>query len=107
MEHGDVLISTTSSQKESNNSNDGLIVASKKTFAAITNRHSSAAKDTNVDPLQSYDPWEKYVPSNAVSQSQIAQIESNVQKKVVAVLQTKSGEDVSMESVVDGRVTHN
>ena len=108
MEHGDILISTIPNHKEASGSNDGLIVASKRTFAAITNRQELKPEDQKVqDPLQTNDPWAKFVASGvkAVTPSQMAQIETNVQRKVVEVLQSKVGEDVSMDAAVDGRVT--
>lgn len=108
MTHGDILISTIPNHKEASGNNDGLIVASKRTFAAITNRQKpSGSERPESDPMQNNDPWAKFVPSSAkaVTPSQMAQIETNVQRKVVEVLQSKSGEDVSMDSVVDGRVS--
>ncbi len=108
MEHGDILISTIPNHKEASGSNAGLIVASKRTFAAITNRQMPTNADRHSqDPLQTNDPWAKFVASGVktVTPTQMAQIETNVQRKVVEVLQSKTGEDVNMDSAVDGRVT--
>lgn len=106
MDHGDILISLHTSPKEQSRQPKGLLVASKRTLDAITTHPTAPVLDkTSQDPFTKDDPWKAYKPTTGVSVSQIAAIESNVQQRVMASLQTKNNEDDPMESAVDSRVT--
>ena len=116
MEHGDVLVSIQTSVKEDASSMAaGAPVASTRTLKHL-NEHrqtSSPIPEAMIDPLQSHDPWTQWKPnapnraSKALSVSQIASIEANVEKKILASITTNpGGEDAVMTSAVDGRVDH-
>lgn len=109
MEHGDVLISALANHRDSQKQTENLIVASKKTFQALQPSKTTHALDkTRPDPCQFDDPWAPQPATNAkpVSVSQLAAIEANVEKRVMASIQAKTGEesDVAMDEATENRV---
>lgn len=109
MEHGDVLISVLANHRDNQKQTENLIVASKKTFQALQPSKTIHALDkTRPDPFQFDDPWAPQPATNAkpVSVSQLAAIEANVEKRVMASIQAKTGEesDVAMDDATENRV---
>ena len=62
--------------------------------------------------MQADDPWANWKPSGPskapkmLSAIQIAAMEANIEKKLIASIGTNQGEDAAMTSAVDGRVDH-
>lgn len=99
LKHGDVLITRLPEDKPVQMQDACTIVASKKTIHQLMKKEGE-------DPIFIDDPWMKgrnsessrATPSApAVSHSQIASIEANLEKKLLEKL-AKSDEDVSMDS---------
>ena len=102
MQHGDVLITKAQVEKSSVPPDTCGIIASRKTIDQFK-------QSLGEDPWQKNDPWSGYkpvvanpkeitraVPSNGMSSAQIAAVEANIEKRLIATLSTKS-EDVTME----------
>ena len=101
MQHGDVLISQEPSREDSLKPSQS-IVASTRTIQRITSGKNDA---TVADPWLKDDPWAPKNPqtSKALSVSQVAAIEQNIEKRIRANM--TSSDDAAMESVLDDRVT--
>lgn len=109
LQHGDVLITKTKESKPIVHDNTLNVVASRKTMEQL-------AKKVEVDPLQAFDPWQKYQATSSVAAApiakvsssataQIAEVEARLEKKIMAVVQSKD-HDTPMESpVVDERIS--
>ncbi len=109
LQHGDVLITKTRETRPAVKDNSLNVVASKKTLEQLV-------KKSDIDPLQTFDPWQKYHPSTSVAPvpavkasssatAQIAEVEARLEKKILAAVQNKD-QDASMEPpVVDERVS--
>lgn len=116
MEHGDVVVSIHKPSKEqSSSSTAGAPLASNRTLKHLSEHRPAPAQpvETSGDPFQSNDPWAQWQPTTAnrqtkpLSVSQIASIEANIEKKVLATIQTGQGnDDTVMAPVIDGRVDH-
>ena len=109
MEHGDVLISVIQTNREVQKPNENLFVASRKTFKALQPSSSTNGIDKNrQDPLQVDDPWAPKPPGapRPVSVAQLAAIEANVEKRVMANITTKQFDDsdVKMDDATESRV---
>ena len=108
MEHGDVLISLVSSSKDAPKQNNGLIVASKKTIDAMKPSKQVQDDKSMHDPWLHDDPWapKQNAQGRAISVSQIAAIETNVQRKVLETLQNQKPpeDDADMKDTTDIRV---
>lgn len=109
MEHGDVLISAIPNAKEQQRQTDNLLVASRKTFKALQPASQKAIIDkSKPDPFQFDDPWDPKpnAGTKSVSVAQLAAIEANVEKRVLANISTKQTEegDVKMDDATDSRV---
>ena len=102
LQHGDVLITKAQVEKSSVPPDACGIIASRKTIDQFK-------QSLGEDPWQKNDPWSGYkpvvanpkeitraVPSNGMSSAQIAAVEANIEKRLIATLSTKS-EDVTME----------
>ncbi len=116
MEHGDVLVTIqTSSKEEPSSVAAGAPVASNRTLKHLSEQWTAPipATEASGDPLQSNDPWAQWKPNTVsrnpkpLSASQIASIEANLEKKILANISTGSGsDDAVMTPAVDGRVDH-
>ena len=109
MEHGDVLISLVPQTREQPKSHNGLIVASKKTIDAMKPHTKPIPDEINKpDPWLHDDPWapRQSAQSRAISVSQIAAIETSVQRKVLETLQSSRSQDddTEMKDTNDQRV---
>ena len=109
MEHGDVLISAIPNHRDTPKQTESLLVASKKTFRALQPSSShNAMVGTGQDPLQIDDPWapKSSTTSRPVSVAQLAAIETSVEKRILATIQSKQTEDsdVKMGDETDSRV---
>eukprot|EP00435_Cladocopium_sp_Y103_P013223 s3565_g3.t1 len=118
MEHGDVLISEIQNHKPVPSSSQGVPVASVRTLrhlnatAAAATSSASDVKGT-VDPLQANDPWagayKVHTQKQQPSASQLASIESNIEKRVLASIQehvkVPKSDDMHMDTETDQRVT--
>ncbi len=110
MEHGDVLISVVPQTRDPPKSSNGLIVASKKTIDAMKPQSKQPHDDkSKPDPWLHDDPWTSKQPSQSrsISVSQIAAIETNVQRKVLETLQNNKpldDDDAEMKDTTDQRV---
>ena len=109
MEHGDVLISLVPQTRETSKSHNGLIVASKKTIDAMKPNTKALPEETlKQDPWLHDDPWapRQSTQTRAISVSQIAAIETSVQRKVLETLQhnRSADEDTEMKDTNDQRV---
>eukprot|EP00435_Cladocopium_sp_Y103_P014980 s1304_g3.t1 len=117
MQHGDVLINEHTTTKTASAQPIGAPVASAKTLKHLTatsNTHQNRDGPALTDPLQANDPWASAYRAQAKhaapSASQLASIESNVQKKVLAAVQdqiasTKQPSDMDIDANQDQRVT--
>ena len=109
LQHGDVLITRTRENRPIVQDHSLNVVASKKTLEQLV-------KKADIDPLQTFDPWQKYQPVSSVASvtavkasssttAQIAEVEARLEKKILAAVQSKD-QDASMEPPVgDERVS--
>eukprot|EP00435_Cladocopium_sp_Y103_P076084 s49_g76.t1 len=118
MEHGDVLISEVQSSKPVVAQNQGAPVASVRTLrhltAASAHANNTDGEGGQVDPLQANDPWASAYKGQVTKQvspsaSQMAAIESNVEKRVLHAIKdhltTAKNEDAPMEAQSDSRLS--
>ena len=114
MEHGDVLVTVQNSSKPGSSSvSVGAPVASSRTLKHLSdNQAVSSAPDVMQESMLHTDPWANWKPSGTsktpkmLSASQIATMEANIEKKLIASIGTNQGEDAAMNPVLDGRVDH-
>ena len=110
MQHGDVLITEiTPSRPQQKAVVESHIIASQRTL-----KHLSKPKlpGPEKDPWLTQDPWQTSPSTGqSISQSQVAKIEANVEKKILATIQERSerntsstAEDAAMETQ-DDRIT--
>eukprot|EP00435_Cladocopium_sp_Y103_P048382 s1149_g14.t1 len=117
MEHGDVLISEVQNHKPVHIPSQGAPVASVRTLRHLTSTSTSASTSHDpkglVDPLQANDPWASaykgQIQKPTPSAGQLASMENNIEKCVLAVIQEQvampKSEDASMDSETDQRVS--
>ncbi len=105
-----MLISLVPQNKDLPKPSNGLIVASKKTIDAMKPQPKQISDEkAKQDPWLHDDPWapRPNQTNRAISVSQIAAIETNVQKKVLETLQHKTpDEDAVMSDTAEQRVQH-
>ncbi|CAL1131110.1 unnamed protein product, partial [Cladocopium goreaui] len=114
MVHGDVLFSEHNVQRQSQAQPVGAPVASFKTLKhlTITAKTQQGGEDAAKDPWLMHDPWSTayaaQTKQRAPSASQLAAIEANVHKKVMASVQEKISQerqpDMDMDTGGDSRV---
>eukprot|EP00435_Cladocopium_sp_Y103_P025329 s2077_g6.t1 len=115
MLHGDVLINEHDIQKPAQASPVGAPVASHKTLRHLTataSTHRNREAHANDDPLQTNDPWAAaytaQTKQTAPSASQLATIESNLHKKVLAAVQDQlthsKPADMEVDAGTDQRI---
>eukprot|EP00435_Cladocopium_sp_Y103_P023412 s1703_g5.t1 len=117
MEHGDVLISEVQTHKPAPQPMNGAPVASARTLRCLTVTSASASAPDDdkgmIDPLQANDPWASAYKGHTAkhvnpSAGQLAAIETNVEKRVLAVLHEQNAlpktEDANMDPQIDHRM---
>ena len=108
LQHGDVLITKTKDNRPVVPDHTLNVVASRKTMDQL-------AKKGETDPLQKFDPWQKYNPTTSApmpvaktpssTTAQIAEVEARLEKKIMAAVQSKE-QDAPMESpIADERIS--
>eukprot|EP00438_Fugacium_kawagutii_P015674 Skav217051 [mRNA] locus=scaffold1849:231066:235847:+ [translate_table: standard] len=89
-EHGDILISRVPSKKDSQPSTafaSANVEASKLTLQHLKGQ-ASGSTDTGADPWAKDDPWAQGIArTKQVSPHQLAVMEANIEKKVIAAIQ--------------------
>eukprot|EP00435_Cladocopium_sp_Y103_P039757 s1318_g10.t1 len=117
MEHGDVLISEIQSSKPVVQQTNGIPVASTRTLRCLKssmNGPNHLDEGSSVDPLQANDPWANAYKGHTAkpshpSPSQLATIETNVEKRVLATIQEQAlwpkSEDATMDPQTDQRMS--
>ena len=108
MQHGDVLISEHNQPKPSRPQQVGAPVASSKTLRSL-NSSASASKNHAEYPAQDpwliQDPWtsayKAQTKQSTPSAGQLATLEANVQKKVIATLQEQMAHSKSADADMD------
>ena len=116
MAHGDVLIAEVPPKTKSTPIREQEIVASHRTLKHLIDQNSQkpafTSRDSSTDLLQVFDPWSPKpaaVSSTGLTNAQIAKIESNVERKVIAAVESSSAlaakaPDASMDSQTDSRI---
>ena len=114
MEHGDVLISEVQSMKQQVMSTEGAPVASARTIRHLTatSKGQMAGDVGQTDPLQVNDPWasaraSQVLKSAGPTAGQLASMEHNIEKRVLAAIQDKetgSKEDEPMDAQANQRL---
>lgn len=108
MQHGDVLITPEPSREESSKPSQ-TIVASTRTIQHIAATGKPPSEPNHTLPMLRDDPWapkNPVQPQKALSVSQVAAIEQNIEKRIRATLpQQPTNEDAAMDGVLDERVT--
>ena len=113
MTHGDVLITEVDNARNAPPKiSQATIVASHRTLKHITQACTTTMQASDVDPLSRFDPWAKPSISKAasanVSNTQIAQLEASLDKKIQAALTehtSTNSADAPMEPAQDSRVS--
>ena len=104
MTHGDVLISTSGSDKQPAAKHTANVLASAKTLQHIADQTKpTTGERPKSDPWLTTDPWSQWNPPKpALTNTQLATLEANVTKSLKATL---APEDAPMTPAVDGRVS--
>ena len=112
MEHGDVLISEVQSSKPQAASNEGAPVASVRTLRhlAASSANVQQLDQGQADPLQVNDPWanarKQQAPKHAgPSPGQLASIEHNIEKRILAAIQDKEGHTQKEDDPMDAQTS--